>query len=225
MNRTVVSGLYVIADTGLLPAGALAPAVAAAIAGGARLVQYRNKAVIDGARQAELIALRQLCRAAAVPLIINDDIALAREVGADGVHLGRDDAAIARARSLLGQGLLIGASCYNELRLALGAQQAGADYVAFGSFFASPTKPDAVTAHPSLLRQARAQLPLPIVAIGGITPDNGAALIDAGADALAVISGVFGQADPTAAARRYAGLWERDAAATTSTGDHDDAVT
>ncbi len=203
-----VRGLYVIADTSLLGPGALVGAVERALRGGAALVQLRDKQGAGARRREELIELRTLCRQRGIPLIVNDDPLLAREIDADGVHLGRDDAAIAAARALLGPGRLIGASCYNALSLALAAREAGADYVAFGSFFASPTKPDAVTAPPELLRRARAALDLPLVAIGGITPDNGAALLAAGADALAVITGVFGDADPEAAARRYVRLWD-----------------
>ncbi len=209
MTQAQVAGLYVIADTALLAPGTLANAVAGALRGGAAIVQYRDKRRDeDGARQrAELIALRALCRRSGAPLIINDDPELALEIGADGVHLGRDDGRITAARARLGDGMLIGASCYNDLSLAFAAREAGADYVAFGSFFASRTKPEAVAAPVELLRRARQALDLPLVAIGGITPENGAQLIAAGADALAVISGVFGQPDPEAAARRYARLW------------------
>ena len=141
-------------------------------------------------------------------MLVNDDVALARELDADGVHLGRDDESIAQARAALGPRKIIGASCYNDLRRAQEAQAQGADYIAFGSFHASPTKPEAVSASPTLLTRARRQTDLPLVAIGGITPDNGALLISAGADALAVISGIFAQADAESAARRYARLFE-----------------
>jgi thiamine-phosphate pyrophosphorylase len=203
-----IRGLYVIADRALLPPGMLVGPVEQALGGGATAVQYRDKHGRGAAHVAELIELRALCRNAGALLIINDDPALALELGADGVHLGRDDAAIADARAQLGAAMLIGASCYNDLSLALAARDAGATYVAFGSFFASPTKPDAVAAPIELLRRARKALALPVVAIGGITPDNGAELLAAGADALAVISGIFAQSDPAAAARRYARLWD-----------------
>lgn len=207
MNPRTIRGLYVIADSALLSPGSLVGAVEQALLGGALAVQYRDKQGHGATRTAELKELRALCRQCAVPLILNDDPALALAIDADGVHLGKGDSAIADARALLGPGLLIGASCYNDLSRALAAWEAGADYVAFGSFFASPTKPDAVAAPIELLRQARQALDLPLVAIGGITPENGPGLLAAGADALAVISGVFGQADVTAAARRYARLW------------------
>ena len=131
-------------------------------------------------------------------------------MGAAGVHLGRDDANISTARAALGEDAVIGLSCYNQLQRALAAQAAGADYVAFGSFFASRTKPQAVPATLELLHTARAALQIPIVAIGGITTENGATLIEAGADALAVIDAVFNQADIRSSAERFARLFNND---------------
>jgi thiamine-phosphate pyrophosphorylase len=190
----------------------LAQQVALAIAGGARVIQYRDKArgrAGDTERRlAEARALHAVCHAAGVPFIINDDLALAAAVAANGIHLGRDDAAPAEARRLLGADAIIGVSCYDRLELAEAAQAAGADYVAFGSFFPSSTKPLAVRAGLDLLRRARDRIRVPLVAIGGITPENGAALIAAGADLLAVISGIFGGPDPRTAARRYASLFD-----------------
>lgn len=209
MTRAAIGGLYVIADTGLDLPGGLVPALELALRGGARVVQYRNKQAPDTAGTDTARTLRALCRREGIPFIVNDDIELALALDADGVHLGRADAGVSQARGRLGPDLLIGASCYNDLRMALAARDAGADYVAFGSFYASPTKPDAVRATPALLREARRALDLPLVAIGGITPDNGKPLIAAGADALAVISGVLGQHDPEAAAKHYARLWNR----------------
>jgi thiamine-phosphate pyrophosphorylase len=182
--------------------------LAAAIAGGARCVQYRVKSLASEERRRQASALIRICHRHAVPFIVNDDPELARQVGADGVHLGRFDPPYALARRLLGPGSVIGVSCYDDVDRACQAAAAGADYVAFGSFFPSATKPDAARAGLSLLRQARPLLALPIVAIGGITPENGAALIGAGADLLAVIGGVFGGPDPEGAARRYARLWD-----------------
>jgi thiamine-phosphate pyrophosphorylase len=202
-------GLYVLTDSTLIPEDQLIPAVAAAIAGGAVLVQYRDKSGDAAKRAWEAQDLVNLCRPLGVPLIINDDVALAAAVGADGVHLGQDDGDIAAARAALGPGALIGVSCYNELERARAAEAAGADYVAFGSFFASSVKPGAVRAEADLLRQARQQLHVPLVAIGGINADNGALLIEAGADLLAVISDVFGQRDIRTAARRIADLFEK----------------
>lgn len=206
--KQIPRGLYVLTDSQLIADDKLVPAVAAAIDGGAVMVQYRDKSADGGKRRWEGQDLMNLCRALRTPLIINDDAALALAVGADGVHLGKDDGDIAAARALLGPDAIIGVSCYNDLERALAAQAAGADYVAFGSFFSSDIKPDAVRATPVLLQQAKAQLHVPVVAIGGITADNGAQLVAAGADLLAVISDVFGQSDIRAAAARIAELFE-----------------
>ena len=209
MNRqSLRDGLYAITDSTLIPHDRLVESVAAAIAGGATLIQYREKHLELPARILQAETLAALCRRHAVPLIINDDVELAAAVGADGVHLGKDDRAISQARRRLGPAALIGASCYNRLQHAVDAVDAGASYVAFGRFFQSYSKPAAVRADPSLLQQARKQLlDVPIVAIGGITPENGRILIDAGASLLAVIHGVFGQPDIQAAAQSYTDLF------------------
>lgn len=200
-------GLYVITDSELCARRGLEADVAAAIRGGAVMVQYRDKGTDGVRREQEAAALLRVCRQARVPLIINDDVELARTVGADGVHLGAEDAALRAARGRLGSDAIIGISCYDSLELARKARTAGADYVAFGAFFDSPSKPVTVRAPLALLRDAGDNLRLPIVAIGGITPDNGAELVKAGASLLAVISGVFGGKDPEQAARRYAALF------------------
>ncbi|GAB4292156.1 MAG: thiamine phosphate synthase [Thiohalomonadaceae bacterium] len=205
--KNIPHGLYVLTDSGLIPEERLVPAVAAAIAGGAVMVQYRDKGSDADKRRWEAQDLVNLCRPLGVPLIINDDVALAAAVGADGVHLGRDDGDIAAARAVLGPDAIIGVSCYDELERAVAAEAAGADYVAFGSFFPSTVKPGAVRAECGLLRQAKGRLRVPVVAIGGISADNGARLVEAGADLLAVISGVFGRDDIRAAARRIADLF------------------
>ena len=201
-------GLYAITDSNLIPAAELAARVAQAIAGGATVIQYREKQLAASERHRQAAALAALCRRHAVPLLINDDVELAAAVGAAGVHLGRDDTAIRTARERLGADAIIGVSCYNTLQRAHAAAAAGADYIAFGRFFPSHTKPDAVQAEPELLQQARRQLELPLVAIGGITPENGARLLATGANLLAVIHGVFGQPDAQAAAQRYTDLFE-----------------
>ena len=202
-----IHGLYAIADSAYLTPQTLVTQVGAAIEGGARVVQYRDKHSPPATRLANALALVALCRAHAVPLIVNDDAQLALESGAAGVHLGRDDSDVPAARRLLGDAAIIGVSCYNEGERARRARDQGADYVAFGRFFPSHTKPQAVSANLDLLRQARAELSLPIVAIGGITAENGATLVAAGAHALAVIEGLWGQADVRAAAARYAELF------------------
>jgi thiamine-phosphate pyrophosphorylase len=202
-------GLYAIADTGLIDAARLIDSVASAIAGGAHVIQYRDKAGDRESRLRQATALVRLCENQHVPLIINDDPELAADVGATGVHLGRTDASLTKTRRRLGSQAIIGISCYNQLELALAAEAEGANYVAFGSFYSSTTKPKAVRAAPELLRTAKQQLNIPVVAIGGITPENGAALIKAGADSLAVIQGVFKQTDIRQAAHRYALLFGR----------------
>ncbi len=200
--------MYAITDAVLLPDDPrLIVAVEQAILGGARLIQYRDKSADPARRLAQAQALNAVCRRYQIPLIINDDVELAAAVGAAGVHLGRDDPDLATARARLGETALIGVSCYDRLDLALAAERAGADHVAFGAFFPSPTKPTEIRASVELLREARAVLHVPIVAIGGITPDNAPVLLEAGADALAVVSGVFGQPEIQAAARRYAALF------------------
>lgn len=201
-------GLYAITAGDTVTAMGLTEQVSQAIVGGARVIQYRDKSGDPIKRLAEAEALNRLCRARGVPLLINDDVDLAARVGAAGVHLGREDMTVAEARARLGPEAIIGVSCYNDFVLAEAAAAAGADYVAFGSFFASPTKPEAVPADPALLQRARRELHLPAVAIGGITPENGRALIQAGAAMLAVISGVFGQPDIRAAAHAYAALFD-----------------
>ena len=201
-KRAHISGLYLVTPEPDDAPAALLAVTEAGLAAGARIVQLRAKIASATARANAATALRTLCDRYAALLIVNDDIELARAVAADGVHLGREDAGIATARDRLGPQALIGASCYNTLDRALAAQAAGADYVAFGSFFPSPTKPGAVRATPELLEQARARVALPIVAIGGITPDNAPVLIAAGAGAVAVSSAFYAAADPAQTAAR-----------------------
>lgn len=193
-------GLYAItpdwADT-----RRLLVATEAILAGGCRILQYRNKAASDCHRQEQAVALRGLTRRFGTLLIINDDVDLALFVEADGVHLGEDDGELAAARARLGSLSILGASCYQSLELARGAARAGADYIAFGSFFASTTKPLARRADIALLEAARAETGLPLCAIGGITLDNAALL--AGADMLAVITALYDAADPGLAAEQF----------------------
>ena len=185
----------------------LLAAVEAALAGGARALQYRNKSADANLRLAQGRALLALCREYRRPLIINDHLDLALALDADGLHLGVEDGALAEAKTRLGGGRILGASCYDRLESALEAQRAGATYVAFGSFFPSSVKPGAVRAPLSLLAAARAELSVPIVAIGGITLDNAPRLIEAGAHGVAVISALFGAPDVRAAARDFSALF------------------
>ncbi len=173
-----------------------------AVLASATLLQYRNKSAAPALRRAQVEALLPLCRRHGVPLIVNDDWRLAQATGADGAHLGRDDGALRQARAALPADAILGASCYDSMDLARDAVDAGASYVAFGAFFPSPTKPGARRASTQLLRDA-ASLNIPKVAIGGIRPENVPSLIAAGADLVAVISGVFDAPDPAAAARAY----------------------
>ncbi|VFN03275.1 MAG: thiamine-phosphate diphosphorylase [Candidatus Kentron sp. G] len=211
MNKDITPlptrGLYAItADS---PAGNADPvnAVQSAIRGGAAVIQYRDKGSDDGRRRREAAALLDVCRAHRTPLIINDDVELAAAIGADGVHIGRHDPSLAAARARLGAQCIIGVSCYNDIERAEAFQAAGADYVAFGSFYPSGTKPDAVPVTVAELREFRERIRLPIAAIGGITPENAPPLIAAGADLVAVIQGVFARPDVEAAARAYAKLF------------------
>ena len=201
-------GLYAITDRRLAEHQGLETQVAEALEGGASIIQYRDKSGDAGCRLRDAGALLRLCREAGALLIINDDVELAGITGADGVHLGRGDGNPSAARARLGPDAIIGISCYDRFERAQAAQEAGADYVAFGRFFPSATKPEAVQADPDLLKRARGLLSIPAVAIGGITPENGRALIDAGADMLAVVHGVFGQPDVRAACRRFTRLFE-----------------
>lgn len=178
-----------------------------ALLGGARLLQYRNKTAAAALRREQAAALLGLCRRHGAALIVNDDLALAQEIGADGLHLGRGDGDPAAARAALGPGRLLGVSCYDEMERARAARRGGADYLAFGSFFASPTKPAAVRAPLTLLAEAKAELGLPLCAIGGIALDTAPRLIEAGADLLAVISDLFEAPDIRGRAAAYASLF------------------
>lgn len=201
-----ISGLYAVTPDAA-PADELLAKVGAALRGGARVVQYRDKSSDAALRSRQARELASMCRSAGAVFIVNDDVELARAVDADGVHLGKEDAELHGARAVLGSGKMIGVSCYNELARARHATKAGADYVAFGSFFDSATKPAAVRAGVGLLRDAAAELSLPIVAIGGIEPGNAAQLLEAGADAVAVVSALFDAPDVEAQARRFASLF------------------
>lgn len=205
-NTHRLRGLYAITDDHLILPGELINSVEQAILGGCRMVQYRSKNPHRD-HTCEAGQLHELCRSHRIPLIINDDVQLAKRVGAEGVHLGMDDLDYKHARQILGQDAIIGVSCYNSLDRALEAQQSGASYIAFGSFFPSHTKPHAVTVGLDLVRLARKQIGLPIIAIGGINADNGAPLLAAGIDMLAVISDLFGQADVRQASQRLSALF------------------
>ena len=207
MSNKHLTGLYAITDSSQ---ARLAHQVESALEGGARIIQYRDKSHVPSTRREQAQELSKLCREYGAIFIINDDVELACTVAADGVHLGQDDQDIAGARARLGSQAIIGISCYNQLSLAATAQDAGADYVAFGRFFPSSSKPHAVQAEINLLTQAKQALHIPIVAIGGITPENSEQLIHAGADMLAVIQGLFGQQDVRATAERFTKIFAQN---------------
>lgn len=200
-SQTSFSGLYALtpdcADT-----DRLADQVRAALAGGASAIQYRNKTAAPALRREQARMLREACIGCNATFIVNDDVDLAGMVDADGVHLGRDDATVASARMRLGPKAIIGVSCYDSLPNAEAAVGSGADYIAFGSFFPSPVKPEAVRASKALLSVAKLRWKVPVVAIGGITAANASSIIAAGADAVAVISDIFEQTDLRAIERR-----------------------
>lgn len=200
MDNSTFKGLYAISNN----ADPISH-VQAVLNTGIAMLQYREKSKPDPAFARQLC---ELCIQYSVPLIVNDDLELAKSIEAHGVHLGEDDHALPEARDQLGQTSIIGVSCYDSIDLALDAEKCGASYVAFGSFY--PTTSKKVTRHATteLLLKAREQLSIPIVAIGGITPENGGVLVDAGADMLAAIQGVFGAPDPAAAAKAYTALFK-----------------
>ena len=202
-----LSGLYALTPD-LADTAELLRRARAALLGGARLLQYRNKGADGAQRREQAGALLGLCREFGAPLIVNDDLGLALEIGADGAHLGREDGDLAAARAALGSGRLLGVSCYDAMERAREAKRNGADYVAFGSFFASPTKPAAVRAPLALPAQARAELGLPVCAIGGITLQNAPQLLAAGVDLLAVITDLFEAPDIRARAAAFTSLFQ-----------------
>lgn len=226
-------GVYAITDDALLPGRHLLSQVEQALAAGISLLQYRSKPSSNGSgddkggdaerRRQEAKSLAALCARYQVPLIINDDVALAQQAGAAGVHVGTADASVAEARARLGPHAIVGATCHADLQLAIAAERAGADYVAFGRFFPSRTKPHAPSAPLSLLGEAKARLGIAVVAIGGIDGENGAAAVKAGADILAAVHAVFGNSggnsggcndesdgnDVTAAVRRLNAVFAR----------------
>lgn len=200
-------GLYAITDSRLLPGERLPQWVDAALAGGARLLQYRDKSTDVALRREQAQRLKTLCDYYGAALIINDDLALAAELGV-GLHLGREDGSLREARQQLGRESIIGATCHASLEFAEQSAADGASYLAFGRFFQSVTKPGAPAATPVLLEQARKRYSLPLVAIGGVTLHNAPQLISAGADMLAVVHGLFGTDSAAEVERRARGFSE-----------------
>jgi thiamine-phosphate pyrophosphorylase len=205
MTTMLRSGLYAITDPELLPGERLLSGVEAALRGGAVLVQYRDKLTPAALRRERARSLLALCRDYGCPLVVNDDVALALAIGADGVHLGQGDSSLEEARRAFGSDRLVGATCHSSMDLARAAAASGCDYVAFGRFFSSQTKQQAPAAPLSILASAR-RLGLPVTAIGGITLDNAGTVVAAGADLLAVIHGLFSATDIEARAREFTQL-------------------
>lgn len=199
------SGLYAITQTVGKTTEQIIAEVSQALTAGVSILQYRDKQPSDPVYLAG--ALKEICQTYNIPFIINDNLALAKKIGAHGVHIGQEDSQLSYAREYLGNNAIIGVSCYNSVDLALTAQQLSADYVAFGRFFASSSKPLAAPAHLSTLHKAKITIDVPVVAIGGILPENGAQLLQAGADLLAVIGGIF-NSDPYHSTLAYQGLFK-----------------
>ena len=207
-SKAKLRGLYVITDSHLMPRQRFVDMVEAAVQNGATMVQLREKntprdAVVGLGR--DVLAVTRRYHAL---LIINDDPSVARDIGADGVHVGREDPSVTETRAIVGDDAIIGVSCYGDVSKAVAAEQAGADYVAFGSPFPSPTKSGKGKTPIGIFQEAKQRVTVPIFAIGGINIGNAQQLIDAGADGIAVVSGVFGAADVATAARELAQLFQ-----------------
>ena len=203
-----ISGLYAVTpDTNDSPE--LLAKVEAALSGGARLLQYRNKSASAALRLTQGRALLALCWEYQVPLIINDHLDLALALDAPGLHVGGEDGSVIEARKRLGPDKILGVSCYGRVENAVTAADAGATYVAFGGFFPSKVKPGAARTPVELLGEAKRAVKLPIVAIGGITLDNAPSLLAAGADSVAVISALFEAPDVRGAARGFGKLFRK----------------
>jgi thiamine-phosphate pyrophosphorylase len=205
LNKQPLRGLYLITDEALIPQSQFSTVVEQALRGGARIIQYRDKSANNFKRLQQATELKKLCRDYHAVLIINDDIKLALQIDADGIHIGSQDTTPGDARKLLGN-KIIGVSCYNRFDMAVDAAKNGADYLAFGSFFASSTKPDAVRADTPLILRAKTELHLPVCAIGGITVDNVTPLIQSGADMVAVITDILASNNIESRCKQYANL-------------------
>lgn len=206
MRNPRIKGLYAITPE-LENTGNLLDKTRQVLEGGAQLIQYRNKSANRILLKEQAGLLLQLCREYTVPLIINDYLDLTIEIGADGLHVGQHDAAIAKARNQLGGDKIIGASCYNNLNLALQAEKEGVDYVAFGAFFPSLTKPNTVSVTMNLIAEAKNKITVPIVGIGGIRLTNAKKIIQSGCAAIAVCNNLFQSVNIKAKAAQYAQLF------------------
>jgi thiamine-phosphate pyrophosphorylase len=202
-----ISGLYAITPD-LLDTDALVDATKQVLAGGAQLIQYRNKIADQTLLREQAKQLLKHCRAYGIPLIINDHLEIAIELDADGLHVGQDDISVSTARHQLGRDKIIGVSCYNRLDFATQAQEEGADYVAFGAFYTSVTKLNTVTASIDLLCQAKQKIAVPVVCIGGINLNNAIRLIEHGCDAIAVSNALFQVKAIQSSAQQFSGLFK-----------------
>jgi thiamine-phosphate pyrophosphorylase len=200
-------GLYAITDCRNLTTTQLLHKTEQILQAGAAMLQYRNKDADAAVKLSQAGSLQKLCAQYGIPFIINDEPGLARMLEADGVHLGREDMTCKEARKMLGPKSIIGISCYNEIERAKTAAAEGASYIALGAFFRTRTKPDAIRVEPELISRTKRIVRRPVVAIGGITPDNGTALLEAGADFLAVCSGLYLAADTCNVAQNYMALF------------------
>ena len=200
-HKDQLTGLYAITDEALIPESFFNKIIESALKGGVKIIQYRDKSSNTQKRFHQASTLCLLCKQYDAISIINDDIELAKTVGADGVHIGRDDNSVETARQTLGSNAIIGVSCYGDLALAKQAEKNGADYVAFGAMFTSPTKPTATVTGMDIIAQAKSQLSIPICTIGGITEKNIHQVVEHGSDMTAVISCLFSKSDITHTAK------------------------
>ena len=206
----ILKGLYVITAQKLIPRDRFMDTVEKAIRGGAKIIQLREKDTLEEEITRLGKGLLEITRRYRIPLIINDSPKLAREIGADGVHLGKDDSDISLARKLLGSEAIIGVSCYGDIERGLRAEREGADYVAFGTPFFTPTKPDRKPTPFEVLREAKRRITkIPVFAIGGITKENAQSVLETGVDGIAVITAVFSSPNPEEAARSLAEFFEK----------------
>lgn len=206
MNILNRSGIYAITDCENITPDELLRKTDIILKAGIALFQYRNKTEDKERKLGLALELQTLCQHYKTPFIVNDDLNLAKEIDADGIHLGQHDTNIDTARKILGN-KIIGISCYNDFNRAILAERSGADYIAFGSFFPSTTKPEAAKADIELIIKSKEKFNIPVVAIGGITPENGKQLIDAQVDFLAIISGIYSPTDTIEATLAYKNLF------------------
>lgn len=202
----MLQGLYILTDSRLYPHSQWPTRIEIIVAAGASVIQLREKTLSDAQLLPCALAIQEICKSYHVPLIINDRVELAKTIGADGVHLGKNDSSLQKARDYLGQHYYIGVSCYRSIYTAIRAMQLGADYVAFGRLFPSQTKRNAYACPLSVMQNARRHIDIPICGIGGITPSNAGKVVRAGASLIAVADWVFNADDPAAISEKMSGI-------------------